>query len=49
MDDTADLLRRTAELAIRYLESMDERPVFPHIEVENLRARLAGAGDRYLL
>ena len=36
-----DLLRETADLAADYLESVPDRPVFPHVEVGELRARLA--------
>jgi glutamate/tyrosine decarboxylase-like PLP-dependent enzyme len=36
------LLRRTADLAADYLESVDERPVYPQISTEELYARLSG-------
>ena len=42
MDETRELLTRTAELAADFLESMDERPVFPAITVEGLRELLGG-------
>src|SRR5712692_1908977 len=42
MDETRDLLRRTAELAADFLESIDERPVFPPVTVERLRTLLGG-------
>ncbi len=35
------LLRLTAELAADYLESVDERPVYPQISTEDLYARLS--------
>jgi glutamate/tyrosine decarboxylase-like PLP-dependent enzyme len=38
--DTRALLRRTAELAADFLDSLEERPVFPHVSVEELRATL---------
>jgi len=37
-----DLLRETAELAADFLDSLPDRPVFPHVEVDELRARLGG-------
>jgi glutamate/tyrosine decarboxylase-like PLP-dependent enzyme len=40
--DTRALLRRTAELAADFLESLDDRPVFPHTSVDELRASLGG-------
>jgi glutamate/tyrosine decarboxylase-like PLP-dependent enzyme len=40
MTDVRALLQRTAELAADYLDSLDERPVFPQISVEELRAGL---------
>ena len=42
MSEIRDLLRRTAELAADYLESLDERPVFPRVEPEQLREALGG-------
>ena len=42
MSDERELLRRTAELAADYLESLDERPVFPAAPVEDLAAALGG-------
>ena len=42
MNETRDLLRRTAELAANYLESLGERPVFPHVDPEELRETLGG-------
>jgi glutamate/tyrosine decarboxylase-like PLP-dependent enzyme len=45
--DTADLLRRTAEQAIDYLDTLAERPVGRPIDVAVLRERLGGPlGDR---
>jgi glutamate/tyrosine decarboxylase-like PLP-dependent enzyme len=38
--DTRALLRRTAELAADFLDSLEERPVFPHVSVEELRSTL---------
>jgi hypothetical protein len=40
--DVRDLLRRTADLAADFLESIDERPVFPRVSVEELRDLLGG-------
>jgi glutamate/tyrosine decarboxylase-like PLP-dependent enzyme len=40
--EARDLLRRTAELAADYLESLGERPVFPRVEPEELREALGG-------
>jgi len=37
-----DLLRETADLAADFLESLPDRPVFPRVEVDELRARLGG-------
>ncbi len=42
MDETRDLLRCTADHASDFLETLDERPVFPTVGVEELRARLGG-------
>jgi glutamate/tyrosine decarboxylase-like PLP-dependent enzyme len=42
MSDARDLLRRTAEIAADYLESLGERPVFPQVAPEELRAALGG-------
>jgi glutamate/tyrosine decarboxylase-like PLP-dependent enzyme len=42
VSETRDLLRRTAELAADYVESLGERPVFPRIDPEQLRAALGG-------
>ncbi len=42
MSDTRDLLRRTAEIAADYLESLGERPVFPRVTPEQLREALGG-------
>jgi glutamate/tyrosine decarboxylase-like PLP-dependent enzyme len=42
MSDARDLLRRTAEIAADYVESLDERPVFPEVTPEELRAALGG-------
>ena len=44
MSDERDLLRRTAELAADYLDSLGERPVFPQASMEEI----AGAFDRML-
>jgi glutamate/tyrosine decarboxylase-like PLP-dependent enzyme len=40
--DDRELLLRTAEIAADYLESLDERPVFPATPVEELAAALGG-------
>jgi glutamate/tyrosine decarboxylase-like PLP-dependent enzyme len=42
MSDARDLLRRTAEIAADYLESLGERPVFPQVTPEQLREALGG-------
>ena len=42
MSDARDLLRRTAELASDYVESLGERAVFPQATPEQLRAALGG-------
>jgi glutamate/tyrosine decarboxylase-like PLP-dependent enzyme len=42
MTDARELLRRTAELAADYVESLGERPVFPAVTPEELREALGG-------
>jgi glutamate/tyrosine decarboxylase-like PLP-dependent enzyme len=42
MSEIRELLRRTAELAADYVESLDERPVFPEVTLERLREALGG-------
>ncbi|HSS82109.1 MAG TPA: aminotransferase class V-fold PLP-dependent enzyme [Gaiellaceae bacterium] len=42
MNDSRELLRRTAELAADYVESLGERPVFPQVTPEQLREALGG-------
>ena len=42
MSDARELLRRTAEIAAAYVDSLDERPVFPQVEPEELRDALGG-------
>jgi glutamate/tyrosine decarboxylase-like PLP-dependent enzyme len=42
VSDTRDLLRRTAELAADYLDSLGERPVFPDVTPDQLRRALGG-------
>jgi glutamate/tyrosine decarboxylase-like PLP-dependent enzyme len=42
MTDVRALLQRTAELASDFLESLDERPVFPHASAAELHAALGG-------
>ncbi len=42
MTDARELLRRTAELAANYLDTLGERQVFPHVEPEELREALGG-------
>jgi len=42
MTDVRELLRRTAEIAADYVESLDERPVFPDVTPEQLREVLGG-------
>jgi glutamate/tyrosine decarboxylase-like PLP-dependent enzyme len=40
MTDTRALLRRTAELAADFLDSLEDRPVFPQASTDELRASL---------
>jgi glutamate/tyrosine decarboxylase-like PLP-dependent enzyme len=40
MADTRALLRRTAELAADFLDSLEDRPVFPQVSADELRSRL---------
>jgi glutamate/tyrosine decarboxylase-like PLP-dependent enzyme len=42
VSDARDLLRRTAEIAADYFESLGDRPVFPHVTPEELRDALGG-------
>ena len=42
MTDARELLRRTAEIAAAYVDSLDDRPVFPQVEPEELREALGG-------
>jgi glutamate/tyrosine decarboxylase-like PLP-dependent enzyme len=42
VSDERELLRRTAEIAADFVESLDERPVWPPASVEELRATLGG-------
>jgi glutamate/tyrosine decarboxylase-like PLP-dependent enzyme len=42
MSDARELLRRTAELAADYLDTLGERPVFPQVTPEELREALGG-------
>ena len=42
MSDPPELLRRTAELAADYVASLEDRPVYPHVEPHELRAALGG-------
>ncbi|MGZ4308695.1 MAG: pyridoxal phosphate-dependent decarboxylase family protein [Gaiellaceae bacterium] len=42
MSDPRELLRGTAELAAEYVESLGERPVFPRVDPDELRAALGG-------
>jgi glutamate/tyrosine decarboxylase-like PLP-dependent enzyme len=42
MNETREILRRTAELAADYVESLGERPVFPRVSPEELREALGG-------
>ena len=44
MSDERDLLRRTAELAADYLDTLGERPVFPRASMKEI----TGAFDRTL-
>jgi glutamate/tyrosine decarboxylase-like PLP-dependent enzyme len=38
--DVRALLQRTADLAADFLDSLEDRPVFPHVSVDDLRATL---------
>jgi glutamate/tyrosine decarboxylase-like PLP-dependent enzyme len=40
VSDERDLLRRTAEIATAFLDTLDERPVFPQAPIDELGARL---------
>jgi glutamate/tyrosine decarboxylase-like PLP-dependent enzyme len=42
MRDERELLRRTAEIAADFIDTLDERPVFPNGSVEALAAALGG-------
>ena len=42
MSDPRELLRRTAELAADYVASLEDRPVYRHVEPHELRAALGG-------
>ncbi len=42
MEDVRELLEETARIAATYLESLGERPVFPEITPQQLRAALGG-------
>jgi glutamate/tyrosine decarboxylase-like PLP-dependent enzyme len=42
MTEIRELLRRTADLAADYIESLGERPVFPDVAPEGLREALGG-------
>ncbi len=42
MDETRGILRRTADHAADFLETLDDRPVFPSVTVEELREKLGG-------
>ena len=43
MSDERELLRRTAEIAADFLDTLDERSVWPPASVDGLRAELGGA------
>ena len=43
MVDERALLRRTAEIAAGFVESLDERPVWPPASIEELRSTLGGS------
>src|ERR1051326_6826593 len=40
MSDTRDLLHRTADLAADFLDSLEDRPVFPRATADELRPRI---------
>jgi len=43
MNDLRQLLRRTADLAADFYESLETRPVVPRVAIEDLRAALGGS------
>jgi glutamate/tyrosine decarboxylase-like PLP-dependent enzyme len=43
VSDERELLRRTADLAADFLDTLDDRPICPEASVEELRAALGGA------
>jgi len=42
VSDERELLRRTAEIASDFLETLDDRPIWPQADVDELRATLGG-------
>jgi glutamate/tyrosine decarboxylase-like PLP-dependent enzyme len=42
MSELRDLLHMTADLAADFYDTLDERPVFPHVDADELRATLGG-------
>jgi glutamate/tyrosine decarboxylase-like PLP-dependent enzyme len=42
MSDERELLRRTSEIAADFLDSLDERPVFPQVSLEDVADALGG-------
>jgi glutamate/tyrosine decarboxylase-like PLP-dependent enzyme len=42
VNGAGELLRRTAEIAAAYVDSLDERPVYPEVDPEELREALGG-------
>ena len=42
MNDERELLRRTAEIAADFLDTLDDRPVWPPASIDELRAELGG-------
>ena len=42
MTDERELLRRTAEIAADFLDTLDDRPVWPPASIDELRAELGG-------
>ena len=42
MDETRELLEQTASMAADFLASLEERPIFPLVDADDLRAALGG-------
>ena len=42
MDETRELLEQTASMAADFLASLEERPIFPRVDADDLRSALGG-------